>query len=179
MPERIDFVRQSIHTISHMASETQRVGPGAYGSQWPLERTIGDLGQQIKQPSRPYANLSQRGLLQAQINALRSMIPDLDGGVVPQLPHGAQDLGNGYVLLRAMDNILRPITPAETEAIRVYVLGLSGVVQTPTTAVTRWARLRLPNGQVARTLWKESRKPLNQLRMSRNVKVLYFLLVCS
>ncbi|KAH9941333.1 hypothetical protein B0H21DRAFT_676936, partial [Amylocystis lapponica] len=34
----------------------------------------------------------------------------------------------------------------------------------------KWARLRLPNGQVARTAWKEKRKPLHKLRISRNVK---------
>lgn len=37
--------------------------------------------------------------------------------------------------------------------------------------VVRWARLSLPNGQIARSLWKESRRPLNKLRTSRNVKV--------
>ncbi|KAF8957135.1 hypothetical protein BDZ97DRAFT_1763202 [Flammula alnicola] len=36
--------------------------------------------------------------------------------------------------------------------------------------VTRWARLRLPNGQVARCRWKESLKPLGKLRTARNVK---------
>ncbi|ETW75993.1 hypothetical protein HETIRDRAFT_53847, partial [Heterobasidion irregulare TC 32-1] len=35
------------------------------------------------------------------------------------------------------------------------------------------ARLHLPNGQVTRSLWKESCKALHKLRIARNVKVLF------
>ena len=35
--------------------------------------------------------------------------------------------------------------------------------------VTRWARLRLPNGQIARSAWKEKEKA--KVRITRNVKV--------
>ncbi|KAG2106524.1 hypothetical protein BD769DRAFT_1336785, partial [Suillus cothurnatus] len=35
----------------------------------------------------------------------------------------------------------------------------------------RWARLRLPNGQVSRCAWKETLKPADKVRMARNVKV--------
>jgi hypothetical protein len=62
MPERIHFVRQSVHTMTHLAPETIRVGPAALYSQWTMERTIGNLGQEIKSDSQPYANLSERGL---------------------------------------------------------------------------------------------------------------------
>ncbi|KAF8068694.1 hypothetical protein FPV67DRAFT_1414845, partial [Lyophyllum atratum] len=37
--------------------------------------------------------------------------------------------------------------------------------------VARWARLRLPTGQVARSAWKESDKSLEKLRRARCVKV--------
>ena len=37
--------------------------------------------------------------------------------------------------------------------------------------VARWARLRLPNGQVAQSSWKEQLKPLEKVRMAHNVKV--------
>ena len=37
--------------------------------------------------------------------------------------------------------------------------------------IVRWAWLRLPNGQIARSAWKEKLKPLEQVRMARNVKV--------
>ena len=42
--DRLHFVRQSIHNLMHLASETIRLGPGAYHSQWTMERTIGNLG---------------------------------------------------------------------------------------------------------------------------------------
>ncbi|KAG2109538.1 hypothetical protein DEU56DRAFT_749953 [Suillus clintonianus] len=35
----------------------------------------------------------------------------------------------------------------------------------------RWSHLRLPNGQVARSAWKEALRPLEKTRMSRNVKL--------
>lgn len=37
--------------------------------------------------------------------------------------------------------------------------------------ITHWARLRLPCGQTARSRWKEGPKPINKIRVSRNVKV--------
>ena len=43
--------------------------------------------------------------------------------------------------------------------------------------VTRWARLRLPNGQVARSHWKECLKPLGKVRTARNVKVIYSIML--
>jgi hypothetical protein len=61
-----------------MAPEVVRVGPGAYYTQWMMEQTIGNLGEEIKQPSNPFANLSQRGIRHSQVNALKAMIPDLE-----------------------------------------------------------------------------------------------------
>ena len=37
--------------------------------------------------------------------------------------------------------------------------------------VIRWARLQLPNGQIAHSAWKEKLKDLEAVRMARNVKV--------
>jgi hypothetical protein len=42
-----------------------------------MERTIGNLGEEIKQPSQPFANLSERGLRRCQVNALKSVLPHL------------------------------------------------------------------------------------------------------
>ncbi|KIK74783.1 hypothetical protein PAXRUDRAFT_174624, partial [Paxillus rubicundulus Ve08.2h10] len=36
--------------------------------------------------------------------------------------------------------------------------------------ITKWARLLLPNGQIARLAWREMLKPPEQLRISHNVK---------
>lgn len=60
----LHFVWQSIHTVTHLAPEVLHIGPPACSSQWMMERTIGNLGQEVWQPSNFYANLSQWGLLQ-------------------------------------------------------------------------------------------------------------------
>lgn len=74
----IHFVRQSIHSLSHMAPEAVRIGPGACSSQWTMERSIGNLTEEIKQHSKVYANLSERGLCRASVNALTASVPCLD-----------------------------------------------------------------------------------------------------
>lgn len=99
---RLHFCRQSIHALLHLAPEVARLGPPICSSQWTMERTIGNLGEEIRQPSNPYANLSQRGLLRCQVNALIAMIPDLER-TPPALPHGGLDLSNGFALLHARD----------------------------------------------------------------------------
>ncbi|KAJ7240824.1 hypothetical protein B0H12DRAFT_968763, partial [Mycena haematopus] len=60
MASRLHFCRQSMHNLLHEAPETVRIGPGAYHSQWTMERTIGNLGEEMKQDSDPYTNLSRR-----------------------------------------------------------------------------------------------------------------------
>lgn len=182
--DRIHFVRQSIHALLHLAPEIFRIGPPICSSQWTMERTIGNLGQEIRQPSNPYANLSQRGLLRCQVNALISMIPeqsigasttstttDLDG----HLPRGSIQLENGYVLLRAQDQI-RSMQGCEALAFATYLAGQHQFHPSSNAAdwcpqIARWARLRLPNGQIARSRWKEILKPLDKICVSRNVKV--------
>ena len=117
----------------------------------------------------------QCGLLRCQVNALTAMIPVL-GPPPPSLPRGAIDLGQpeGYVLLRAQDRYDRLMCPQEAGALLHYLgsAAAEGSVDCDwCPKVTRWARLRLPNGQVARSHWKDSLKPLGKLRTSRNVKV--------
>ncbi|KAI0310279.1 hypothetical protein OF83DRAFT_1070776 [Amylostereum chailletii] len=75
---RLHFCYQSIHQVAHCAPESARVGPLGLVRQWVMERTIGDLGQEVKLASNPYTNLSQRGLHRAQDNALKLFIPDLE-----------------------------------------------------------------------------------------------------
>jgi hypothetical protein len=154
--DRLHFVRPSIHGIGHLPMEVQRIGPGAYSSQWVMERTIGNLGEEIKQHSNPYANISQRGLRRCQTNALKAMMPDLSP---PEnvLPRGAVDLGDSYILLRAMDNCARPMRLCEAKALQKHLNENVGDTSParPTSwcpKVVRWARAHLPNGQIARTL---------------------------
>jgi hypothetical protein len=171
--ERLHFIRQSIHGVAHLASEVTRLGPAACSSQWTMERTIGNLGQEIRQPSNPFKNLSQRALQRCQINALKAMIPDLETSP-PDVPRGAKELGDGYVLLRARDRTSRAISDCECQALVAYLnVNHSGVTVGDdwSPLIMRWARLRLPNGQVTRSAWKEKLKPLEKVRMARNIKV--------
>lgn len=54
MEERLHFCRQSIHALLHFAPEVLRTGSGVCSGQWPMERTIGNLAEEIRQPSNPY-----------------------------------------------------------------------------------------------------------------------------
>ena len=90
-------------------------------------------------------------------------MPELDDGIKGN-PMGSIDLGEGYVLLRKQDK--RPWLPTGEEA-RV----ISEFIGHPVCRFKRWARLRLPNGQIARCLWRENLKSPTQMRVSRNVKV--------
>ena len=102
-PTRIHFVRPCMHSLAHLPHKVLRVGPPICSSQWTLKRTISNLGKEIKQHSNLFANLSQRGIRHAHVNALMAIIPDLDrnGPSEGGLPCGSRDLRGGYVLLRA------------------------------------------------------------------------------
>ncbi|GLB43663.1 hypothetical protein LshimejAT787_1401750 [Lyophyllum shimeji] len=157
--QRIHFVRQSVHLPTHIAPETIRAGPLISYSQWTMETLIGNIGREIRQDKDPYANISQRGLLRAQLNALRNIIP----GLVPphddiRNPSSSKDLGDGYILLHARQSTLVDVSPAEASAI----MALWESEQWPNQsswprAVKRWARLRIPNGQVVRSRWMEQK----------------------
>ena len=161
--DRIHFCRPCIHTLLHAAPEVMRVGPGAYTTQFTMERTIGDLGQEIRQPSNPFANLARRALQRSQVNALKSIYPELDPKSRFRIPKGAVDVGEGYIMLRPRDRY-----PAEIPE-RSAALVLARAINT--SKITRWGRARLPNGQVARSLWSEQRRASQKVRVSRNVKV--------
>ncbi|KAG1792516.1 uncharacterized protein HD556DRAFT_1239417 [Suillus plorans] len=163
--DHLQMVRPCVHQTSHLVSETIQKGPPICYAQWTMERMIGNLGQEIRQPSQPYANLSQEGVRRCRVNTLLSAMPEL-GDPPKGLPPGAVDLGDGYILLHKQDRY--PLFPAVgdvAEAIQDF-LGHGRILP----CIKRWARLLLPNGQVARSAWRETLKSLEQTRMSRNVK---------
>ncbi|KAI5991951.1 hypothetical protein EDD15DRAFT_2368719 [Pisolithus albus] len=162
-PFRLHFVRPCVHQVAHLTQQTVRKGPPICYSQWTMERTIGNLGQEIRQPANPYANLSREGVRRCQVNALKAMVPSLCPEKAP-FPSTAVDLGNGYVLLRKRD--ARPILPRGPAALAIsHYLGRMDSIK-----ICRWARLRLPNGQIARTAWRELLRPPEQIRPARFVK---------
>ncbi|KAG6852239.1 hypothetical protein C0991_001710 [Blastosporella zonata] len=65
--DRIHFVQPIVHVLVHLALEAIRVGPGITSSQWTMERCIGNLVEEIRQDSTPYANLSRRAVECAEV----------------------------------------------------------------------------------------------------------------
>jgi hypothetical protein len=120
-----------------------------------MELTIENLGREIKSDSQPYINLLERGLRRSQVNALKALIPDLEPEEKP-LPRGSIDLGNGFVLLRARDEYRYQLYGVAGRTIRGFLERRNGPL--PGALSVRWARLRLPNGQIARSAWKECQK---------------------
>ncbi|KAF8811705.1 hypothetical protein BYT27DRAFT_7221374 [Phlegmacium glaucopus] len=148
----IHFVWQSIHALTHLGPEVTRIGPPTCSSQWTMEQTIGNLGQEVRLDPLP-----------------------------PVVPQGGKDIGAGFILLRAKDKALRVMHGCKRQAHADY-LTKAHALQVPegwSPEVTRWARLCLPNGQVVRSAWKEKLKPLDKVRMAQNVKMEMTLAVVS
>lgn len=138
----IHFIQPCIHLMNHLALEVTYVGAPICSSQWTMEWMIGNLGQEIQQPSDPFSSLAQQGILYCQMTALKALFPHFDGDENPT-PHGAEDIGEGYVLLCKSDR--RPIkgTLDEHEAIARFLQ------QPVPVRFCQWACLHLPNGQIA------------------------------
>ena len=182
--DRIHFVRPSVHSLIHLGLEVPRLGPPCLYSCWTMERTVGDLGREIRQPSNPYANLSERALLRAQVNSIKAMHPNLDPLDQITPPAGSLDLGDGYRLLPAKDRTPRYLVGYEASTLESYLRNCkvgegNELRQSYRVKIVRWARVLLPTAQIARSAWKEALKPLNKLRRSRCVKVSHrFLTKC-
>ena len=139
----IHFVQPCIHLCNHLAAEAMHVGSPIFSSQWTMERTIGNLGQEIHQPSDPFSNLAQQGIRHCQVNALKPLVPTLNFTNEDSNPCASDDLGNGFVLLPKCDKHLIKMHAPDAHAIAQY-LGQAALL-----TVHRWGRLRLPNGQIA------------------------------
>ncbi|KAL7279560.1 hypothetical protein ACG7TL_005959 [Trametes sanguinea] len=178
-PDRLHVVRPCIHSVWHAPDMIVLLGALICVTQLPMERLIGDLGSQIKQPSNPFANLSQRALRRCQENAIKALDPRLNqhGHSRPGLhPRGACELGQGYVLLRARDRTARQVPGEEAGSFYDYFTVHAPQLCTGqgrssfAIKIQKWARLRLPDQTVVRSAWKEREKPLNKLRMARCIK---------
>jgi hypothetical protein len=183
MTTQLHFCRQSIHGLSHLAPDAVCLGPGVYSSQWTLERTISNLGEKIKQPSNPYTNLANCSLHHSQISALHALLPDLEPDT-HALPQGTADLGDSYVLLRAWDMTGTVLEGEPMNAIRVFLVSESEHGELPPDwhpRYIRWARLQLPNLQIACCAWKETAHMSSAEHVCRscNVKVRHYTLRCA
>ncbi|EJF61662.1 hypothetical protein DICSQDRAFT_60239 [Dichomitus squalens LYAD-421 SS1] len=168
--DRLHFCRQALHALVHLMPENVRVGPAWLHSQWPLENAIGNLTREIGSHVKPYENLSLRGLRRAQISALVAMFPDALEEPI-RLPAGAVELGDRYVLLHPTART--PHLVSDVDGVALHSFFTQRAIQAPEgwrPRVAKWGRLRLPNGQVARTAWKEMKgerrgRPVHRSRM--------------
>ena len=174
---RLHFVRPCIHALTHIVPEHFRLGSLTELSQWTMERTIGNLGEEIRQHSDPYANLSQRVIERARTNALYALAPDFFP-VAAKLPSGACDIGGNYVLLGPRE--LHEMDAKTLEAFIQFSDSHLWRIKKSTSEsinIDRFARLLLPNGQIARSWWHEKKRPVEKVRVARNVKVRQYLFI--
>ena len=167
--KRLHFVRQCVHSLVHLVPETLRVGPPSLSAQWTMERMIGHFGSLIKQPSNPFANLAEQARKVAEVNAIVAMWPNLEQ--VQTNPRGSVDLGDGYLLLWPRDEKPYQLSPAEWNAFDGFCSSIPNTGGTTRKSVYRWGRLRIPNGQTARSYWKEVTRVSWSARTDRMVKV--------
>lgn len=120
-PDRLHFVHQCVHSITHLAKETHRLGPLWLSSQWTMERVIGYLGSLLRQPSNPFRNLAMQTKCVATANTLTAMWPEFQKE--EHNPRGSEDLGEGYLLLGPKDASLHYIPPAEHAAFENFCSG--------------------------------------------------------
>jgi len=117
----LHFVCQSLHGMDHLAPEIVCVGSLSALAQWTMERTIGNLGQELRLASNPHANLSQRGVKWAQLNTLRSIKPNLG---IPSKPKVNQNfyvkVGAGYVLRHPCNSTPCIVLNSKAEAIQEF-----------------------------------------------------------
>lgn len=174
---QVHFIPQCLHNILHLPPDTRRCGPLSLESQWTIERVIGYLGAEVKQPSNPFKNLSERGLRQAQLSALMAMAPDKLVKESNPLGVGGVNLGDHFLLKRPHNTKQYPLEGAERVAAsqyceRTFPCYQSFAYSERHLPIFCWARLGLPTQQTGRTSWKECMKsPDAALRTSRMVKV--------
>ncbi|KAI6018270.1 hypothetical protein PISMIDRAFT_18255 [Pisolithus microcarpus 441] len=167
LEEHIHFVHPCVHQVVHLVSEAIHKGPPICTAQWTMEWTIGNLSEQIRQPSKPFMNLSHEGVRWCQVNSLLSIMPELDDSG-SRLPHGSIKLGDGYALLHKCSK--HAVIPCGDEATALsQFLGPARALP----HIKKWAQLHLPNGQVARSAWRELLRPPEQICTSQNVKGTY------
>jgi hypothetical protein len=109
------------------------------------------------------ANFTEICVLHCQVNALKAILLQFDTNDNLH-PHGSFDVGGGCVLLRGWDK-----KPRQAHGLEAAII--SDFLHRPAPKFRWWSHLRLPNGQIACSAWREKESAEN-VHMSRNVKVL-------
>ena len=168
-PDRLHFVRQCVHSLTHLAKESCRLGPLTLSAQWTMERVIGYLGSLLKQPSKLFRNLSAQSRRLAYANAMIAIWPEFQ--LQDNHPKGSEDLGDGYRLLGPKDGDLYHLSDAEQTALDEFCTGEPDSEGVGQESLYRWARLKLPIDQTARSRMKEVERCPDMARTDRNVRV--------
>jgi len=168
-PDRLHFVRQCVHSLTHLAKESVRLGPLSLSSQWTMERVIGYLGSLLRQPSNIFRNLAAQSKCLAYVNAMVAMWPTFQAE--KGNPRGSKDLGDGYVLLGPKDTGPYHLSHVERTALNNFCSGVPDAENVERQSVYRWGRLKLPVDQISRSRWKEMDRCSDMARTDRNVKV--------
>jgi hypothetical protein len=159
MESRIHFVRHSVHLLTHIAPETLQIRPLSCYAQWTLETAIGNLGQEICQDRNMFVNLTQRAVIRAQINSLCACFPQIRFELDDESSrsHNMCKFDGGFVFLPRCEDFPSPLTEDELLVFKRYwrAQGWPNIDTWPN-AVCRWAKLQLPDGQKARSVWYES-----------------------
>ncbi|KAK1224524.1 hypothetical protein PQX77_012570 [Marasmius sp. AFHP31] len=174
--DRLHFVRPCIHALLHIIKELIRVGSLTEVSQWTTERTIATYERRMRLHSNPYGNLGVEIAEQAGTNAIYAMEPSLRVVLETSTPSLSLDVGSGYTSLHPrddhlMDSEVIPAYKVFCEACEWEDIAESLTPESPP-MVRHFARIRLPNGQVARSKWQESKREGEEVRQARNVKIL-------
>ncbi|KAI0714436.1 hypothetical protein C8T65DRAFT_771783 [Cerioporus squamosus] len=140
--DRLHFIRPCIHLLVHLVPEIYDVGSGATHCQWCMENFIGNVTGECHQHVLPYAVVTQRCVRRVQVGD----------------PPSSVDLGNGYTLMRARERSAHAVQlRSEHNAIHAFfhTQNVRHIDPAWVPWFKKWARLRIPTGQIARTAWKE------------------------
>ncbi|KAL0572505.1 hypothetical protein V5O48_009458 [Marasmius crinis-equi] len=187
--KRLHLIRPCVHALVHLVVELLRLGSLLELSQHTMECTIGNLVKELRLHSNPYENLSQRITERARINALHAIAPGLFlDDPDSKLLRNSIDVGDQYVLLCPRED--HNMDPEVLDAFREFARHQKWRIEMSKFGLTvsRFSRLLLPNGQIARSWWHERKHPDEEVRRARNIKfllngghrfaeVLYFFLV--
>ena len=133
--ERLHFVRQCVHSVTHLGPETNLLGPPSLSSQWTMERVIGIFGSLIKQPSNPFTNLTKQAKKVAEINAIVSIWPHLE--CFKEDPHASIDISVRYLLLGPKDTKLYNLSDKEKTAFEKFYSSTPDSVSTLPSSIYR------------------------------------------
>ena len=168
---RLHFIRPCIHALVHIVPEIFRVSSLKDLSQYVMEWTIGNLGEEIHLHSDSYRNVTQQAIEQAQEIATKAMFPFLMP-IKDPVPTGALDLGHSYYVLgpRELVRMEKVVLKAFKKFVEMKGWEIHIADKEPL-SFDCFACLCLPNQQEACSLWQEEKREDEEVRRARNVKV--------